>query len=91
MHLRYYMMTAFMDYGIKEPPYRVMEKLGITYSHVTPQTIAEQVWYWNCKNVPEHLPDYIKELPIEPREAIGFGLSEKLAKEIEEIQNGHHQ
>jgi hypothetical protein len=63
-------------------PEKVMEGLGITYQHATPQSIADQWWFWNCENIPEQLPDYIKPLQVDPMEAIGNGLDRKTAEEI---------
>jgi len=61
---------------------KVMEKIGITYSHSTPQSMYNQWWFWNCKNVPEILPEYLKELKMDPFEAVGYGLNEEIAREI---------
>ena len=43
-------------------PLDIMKSLGITYQHKTPQSMGDCWWFWNCKNIPEVLPSYIKEL-----------------------------
>lgn len=52
-----------------------MRKIGITYEHATPQSIADCWWFWNCTNVPETLPAALSALKITPSEAVGYGLS----------------
>ncbi len=66
-------------------PQQVMEDLGITYQEATPQSIADQWWFWNCKNVPDKLPEYLSDLNLDPMECIGFGLSKELAAEIRDF------
>ena len=46
-------------------PQEDMERLGITYQHATPQSIADQWWFWNCENLPDKLPDYISAMNTE--------------------------
>lgn len=58
-----------------EHPQVVMKQLGITYQHATPQSIADQWWFWNCENIPDPLPVYITILDVNPFDAIGHGLS----------------
>jgi hypothetical protein len=66
-----------------------MQSLGITYQHVTPQPMADSVWFWNCSNVPEDLPKYISYIELDPTKCIGWGLSEEDAKKIEEYENSN--
>lgn len=63
-------------------PQDVMRELRITYQHATPQSVADQWWFWNCKNIPESLPGYLSELNVDPIDIIGFGLSEEDAIKI---------
>lgn len=63
-------------------PVDQMRNLGITYEHATPQSMGDQWWFWNCKNIPDPLPPYLSPLNISPMEAIGYGLSESKAKEL---------
>ena len=60
----------------------LMKELGITYKHSTPQSIGDCWWFWDCKNVPEILPDYLEILLITPTDAIGYGLSKETAQWI---------
>jgi hypothetical protein len=80
-HLRFDCYGAW-DAGVKDHPQAVMKQLGITYQHATPQTIADQWWFWNCHGIPDPLPPYLSELKIKPHKAIGHGLDAKLAREI---------
>jgi len=87
MHLRYSYMTASIDCGENRHAQTVMKELGITYSHSTPQSISDSFWFWNCQNVPAELPKYLCELNVKPHDAIGCGLSQKQAEEIEQAAN----
>jgi len=80
-HLRFDMSTA-VDQKEFDHPQNVMEKLGIKYQHATPQSIADQWWFWNCENLPEELPSYLSVLDFDPVEYIGFGLSKEDAEKI---------
>jgi hypothetical protein len=76
------MMTAGIDCHENRHPQHVMTALGITYQHATPQSIADQWWFWNCENVPANLPAYLSPLKVKPHDAIGNGLSKELADAI---------
>lgn len=86
MHLYYSCMTAGVN-GEKRHPQIVMSALGINYSHATPQSMFDSWWFWNCQNIPEPLPKYLRELMIDPMQQIGNGLSLKDAAEIVEQSN----
>lgn len=79
MHLRYCMYSAPMS----KHPQQAMDDLGIKYQHATPQSIADQWWFWNCK-VPMGmvLPCYLTVLNVKPYDAIGNGLNKELADKI---------
>lgn len=64
----------------------IMGDLGITYQHSTPQSIMDGWQFWNCKNVPEELPNYISKFDGKAIDAIGWGLSEEIAKKISESE-----
>lgn len=67
----------------KGHPQKVMEELGITYQHATPQSISDSWWFWNCEGVPDPLPPYLKELDIDdPMKYVGWGLSQEDAEKI---------
>ncbi len=82
MHLRYDMMTASMKCKQDGHAQKVMDKLGITYQHATPQSMGDQWWFWNCENIPESLPAYLDSLDLDPMKCIGHGLSKEDAKKI---------
>jgi len=65
IHLRYNCMGAKPVEGKYLHPQEDMERLGITYQHATPQSIADQWWFWNCENLPDKLPDYISAMNTE--------------------------
>jgi len=81
-HLNYCLMTAYLDCGESRHAQTVMESLGITYQHATPQSIGDSWWFWNCENLPEQLPVFLKTADWNPMEMIGWGLSEKDALKI---------
>ncbi len=80
-------------YYTTEHPQKLMKDLGITYQHATPQSIADQWWFWNCENIPDELPEYLEELtsypdnkPLDPMEQIGWGLSKEDAEKIRDYK-----
>lgn len=76
MHLRYCLMESIIVHNEGRHAQKVMEELGITYKHATPQSMGDCWWFWGC-NVDslEGLPSQISELTIDPRECVGSGLS----------------
>jgi hypothetical protein len=56
VHLRFN-----IQHGVKNA-FDQMDALGIDYERATPQTCADQIWFWNCTNVPEVLPAYLSVL-----------------------------
>lgn len=82
-HLRYCLITASMDCDENRHAQTVMRELGITYERATPQSICDQWWFWNCENIPEVLPPFLKDLGLEPSKCIGRGLSEEDARQLE--------
>lgn len=75
--------------GCDEHPEVIMKKLGITYQHATPQSIADQWWFWNCENVPNPLPEYLTFLNADPKQMIKFGLSKEDAQKISDYKFKH--
>lgn len=72
-----------------EHPVTIMARLGITYTHATPQSIFNEWWFWNCEKLPDTLPGYLLPLNIDPLQYVGYGLSEKEAQEI--VSKGQKQ
>ena len=81
IHLKFDYIDAY-HCNEKRHAIEVLNELGITYQHSTPQTICDQFWFWNCENIPVKLPNYITILNCNPFEMIGFGLSEQQAQKI---------
>jgi hypothetical protein len=81
-HLRY----DYVEAAFKHREYRhaqiVVKELGITYQISTPQSMADQFWFWNCENVPDNLPSYLTPLNLDPMKCIGNGLSLEEAEAI---------
>ncbi len=78
MHIRYSCYIGSPD----EHPQTVMDNLGIKYQCATPQSIADQWWFWNCTNVPDPLPPFMSVLDLDPQECIGWGLTQTVADRI---------
>lgn len=83
-HLRYSMLSAW-DCGEDSHPQIVMRRLGIKYTHATPQSVAEQWWFWNCTNILSPLPVYLSELLVDPADA--SGISPEKADQIIKLSN----
>ncbi len=81
-HLQYCLMTADFECNEKRHAQAVMQELGITYQHATPQSVSDSWWFWNCENVPDALPPYLSPLNVDPMKAIGWGLSQEEAEAI---------
>lgn len=85
-HLRFDVLWAAYNNVKQDHPQKVMKELGITYQHATPQSIADQWWFWNCENIPEQLPPYLKFMDLNPMEQIGWGLSKEDAEKIRDYK-----
>lgn len=80
-HLRYDIQGAAENGFGSLHPGEDMRRLGITYTHATPQSVSAEWWFWNCTHSGE-LPPYIRPLDVNPTDAIGYGLSWSDAREI---------
>jgi len=85
--LRYCLQTADMECKIKKHPLETMKDLGITYQHKTPQSMSAEWWFWNCENIPQHLPAFLREDELDPMECVGYGLSLDDARKIRDYKN----
>lgn len=86
MHLKFDCLWAPYN-GVKQGhAQEVMRELGITYQRATPQSIADQWWFWNCENVPDDLPPFLSEMKNDPMQCIGFGLSQESAEAIRDYK-----
>lgn len=81
-HLKFDATWAHYNDVKQDHPQKVMKDLGISYTHSTPQSISECWWFWNCKNIPNELPQFLSVLDADPIKCIGWGLSEKEAEAI---------
>lgn len=60
-----------------------MKELGITYQLAVPQSIGDCWWFFNCENVPDELPEYLRERDFgDLNRLVGFGLSQKDADDL---------
>ncbi len=83
-HLRYVLRYLGETTALEKlHPVEAMRRLGITYTHSTPQSLGEQWWFWNCDNIPAKLPAFLSVLDLNPHDQIGYGLSPEEADEIE--------
>lgn len=80
-HLRFDFYAAYKA-GMNERAERIMLELGITYQYVTAHAIADQVWFWNCENIPDELPKYLTVLEADPWKYVGAGLTRLQAENI---------
>lgn len=80
-HLRYSLYSSPSGH-----PQVVMKNLGITYQYATPQSIIDEWWFWNCENIPDPLPIYLKLMDLNPMECIGWGLSKEDAEKIRDYK-----
>jgi len=85
--LTYDLQTAHMDCNETRHAIVVMEDIGITYQHSTPQSMGDCWWFWNCENLPDNLPEYLTVADRDPMECIGYGLSQENAENIRDGLN----
>lgn len=43
------------------PPQQLMRDLGISYARAVPQSMVDCWQFFECENVPDHLPDCLTE------------------------------
>ena len=60
----------------------VMKDLGIIYLYAVPQSLYDSWWFFNCSNIPDKLPDFVEELKVNPKDCVGYGLSQEMADNI---------
>lgn len=59
--------------------------LGITYFKFLVDRMGDSIWLFNCRNVPEELPEWLERKQVGATDWIGRGgMTEELAKEIED-------
>ena len=64
-------------------PIQKMTELGITWEKHFVSTISDCVFFFNCKNIPEAIPQYIQvQENRSPLEFVGCGLSENEANQL---------
>lgn len=52
-----------------------LKELGITYQLAVPQSMGDCWWFFNCENVPDELPEYLKVRDFgDLNTLVGFGL-----------------
>jgi hypothetical protein len=47
---------------------KAMKHLGIDYDRDVPQMLGDQWWFFDCRNIPENLPKWLRELNLSPDE-----------------------
>lgn len=85
-HLIYNARTAH-EVGVCKHPQEVMQYLGFSCQHATPQSIDDTWIFWNCENGPDELPPYLSESNVDPMRAIGWGLSKEEAEKIRDYES----
>ena len=77
-------MRTAQDAGVNEHPQNVMRQLKIKYEHATPQSMHDGWQFWNCTDLPDLLPEYLRVGKWEPMDYIGYGLSKEVAEKLSE-------
>ena len=88
-HLSYDYIEACLNCDEKRHAQEVLKDLGITYQHSTPQSVADQFWFWNCENIPDPLPKFLTVQDWDPMEMVGWGLSKEDAEKIRDYPGGN--
>lgn len=62
-------------YATTEHAMATMKRLGITYKKAVPQSMGDCWWFFNCRNVPDELPQNVTPRDFgDLNELIGYGL-----------------
>lgn len=70
-----YCLYAAHDAGVNTHPQQAMQALGISYQFSIPQSVANQWWFINCRNVPDPLPPYLSEMVLDYHKCVGLGFT----------------
>ena len=79
-------MHKASDNGVKSHPQKTMKDLGISYQYSVPQSISDSWEFWNCENVPEDIPGFLKIVKWNPMDHVGYGLNIEQAKQIRDYK-----
>ena len=71
-HLNYSLYSAPSGH-----PQKVMADLGIAYQIAVPQSLYDSWHFWNCENLPNPLPNFLRVMTMQPEDAVGRGLSKE--------------
>lgn len=82
MSLRYCLMDAGINCNERRHAQEVMRWFGTTYQKAVPSSMTDSWQFWNCKNAPDPLPPYLKEITVSPDDYVGHGLSQDDADRI---------
>lgn len=70
-------------YGRSEHARDTMTRLGISYFHAVPQSVGDCWWFFNCRNIPDDLPENVKVRDFgDLNKLVGFGLGEDDVRRI---------
>lgn len=61
INLKYHLNDA-IDVSEYRLPADVLAELGITWERWESMTIVDQIWLYDCKNVPDKLPPFIERI-----------------------------
>lgn len=65
-------------YELEEHAVKLMKRLGITYKLAVPQSLGDQWWFFNCRNVPPELPSCVTTRDFGNLDRlVGYGLSKE--------------
>lgn len=82
VQLKYCLFTAALQCNENRHAQTVMQELGITYQHATPQSIADCWQFWNCERLPDVMPPFLAPFEADPMRMVGRGLSHEEAEAI---------
>lgn len=81
-HLYYKTKLAYEHGVIEDNPIKQMDILGISYFYAMPDITHEHWVFYDCTNIPEVIPCYIREVDADPMKFIGNGISKDKAEQI---------
>ena len=80
--LVYDLTTALFSNNEKRHAQEVMKELGINYQHAICIPMVDSWYFFNCTNLPEELPVFLKIKDVSPLNYVGHGLTKEKAEEL---------
>ena len=74
--------------GADNPMLAELSRMGITYFRFMHDRFMDCLWLFNCRNVPDDLPDWLERVPQQASDFVGkSAMTQLIADQIKEQAN----